>query len=245
MMEEEIEIKTASGTADSVLFSEGTARRPGVIHLTDMGGIRPSQKQMARQLAGQGYTVLMPNVLYRTSRTPVFDFPIQIGEERTMKRFAELGAPLTPEAMDSDLAVYVDFLAANEHVSTGPIGVVGYCFSGKMALRAAAVRPDKIAAAASFHGGGLYTDGPTSPHLVLPKIKARLYFGHAINDRSMPQEAIEKLNQALESWGGKFESEVYPDAIHGWTVPDSNAYNPQQAERAFAKLTELFAGTLQ
>lgn len=244
-MEEEIEIKTASGTADSVLFSEGTARRPGVIHLTDMGGIRPSQKQMARQLAGQGYTVLMPNVLYRTSRTPVFDFPIQIGEERTMKRFAELGAPLTPEAMDSDLAVYVDFLAANEHVSTGPMGVVGYCFSGKMALRAAAVRPDKIAAAASFHGGGLYTDGPTSPHLVLPKIKARLYFGHAINDRSMPQEAIEKLNQALESWGGEYESEIYPDAIHGWTVPDSHAHNPQQAERAFAKLTELFAGTLQ
>lgn len=245
MVEEEIEIKTASGTVDSVLFSEGTARRPGVIHLMDMGGIRPSQRQMARQLAERGYTVLMPNVFYRTSRTPVFDFPIQIGEERTMNRFAELGAPLTPEAMDSDLAAYVDFLAANEHMSSGPMGVVGYCFSGKMALRAAAVRPGKIAAAASFHGGGLYTDGPTSPHLVLPKVKARLYFGHAINDRSMPQKAIEKLNQALESWGGKFESEVYPDAIHGWTVPDSHAYNPQQAERAFAKLTELFAGTLQ
>jgi len=245
VLEEEIEIQTASGTADSVLFSEGSARCPGVIHLTDMGGVRPSQRQMARQLAEQGYTVLMPNVFYRTSRMPVFDFPIQIGEERTMKRFAELGAPLTPEAMDNDLAAYVDFLAANEHVSNGSMGVVGYCFSGKMALRAAAVRPGKIAAAASFHGGGLYTDGPTSPHLVLPKIRARLYFGHAINDRSMPQEAIEKLNQALESWGGKFKSEVYPDAIHGWTVPDSHAYNPQQAERAFAKLTELFAGTLQ
>ncbi|HET9366133.1 MAG TPA: dienelactone hydrolase family protein [Candidatus Angelobacter sp.] len=245
MAEEEIEIQTANGTVDSVLLSEGTTRRPGVIHLTDMGGVRPSQRQMARQLAEQGYTVLMPNVFYRTSRMPVFDFPIHIGEERTMKRFAELGAPLSPEAMDSDLAAYVDFLAANKHVSSGPMGVVGYCFSGKMALRAAAVRSSKIAAAASFHGGGLFTDDSTSPHLVLPKIKARLYFGHAINDRSMPEEAIEKLNQALESWGGKFESEIYPDAIHGWTVPDSRVYNPQQAERAFTKLTELFTGTLQ
>lgn len=245
MVEEEIEIKTASGMVDSVLFSEGTARRPGVIHLTDIGGIRPSQRQMARQLAGKGYTVLMPNVFYRTSRTPVFDFPIQPGEERTMNRFAELGAPLTPEAMDSDLASYVDFLDANKHVSDGPMGVVGYCFSGKMAMRAAAVRPDKIAAAASFHSGGLYTDSPSSPHLVLPKIKARLYFGHAIKDRSMPEEAIEKLNRALESWGGKYESEIYPGALHSWTVPDSHVYNPQQAARAFTKLTELFAGTLQ
>lgn len=228
-----------------MLFSEGTARRPGVIHLTDIGGIRPSQRQMTLQLAGKGYTVLMPNVFYRTSRTPVFDFPIQPGEERTMNRFAELGAPLTPEAMDSDLAAYVDFLAANKHVSDGPMGVVGYCFSGKMAMRAAAVRPDKIAAAASFHGGGLYTDSPSSPHLVLPKIKARLYFGHAIKDRSMPEEAIEKLNRALESWGGKYESEIYPGALHSWTVPDSHVYNPQQAARAFTKLTELFAGTLQ
>lgn len=243
-MEEEIEINTANGTVDSVLFSDGTTRHPGVIHLTDIGGIRPAQRQMAQQLAGQGYTVLMPNVFYRTSRTPVFDFPMQPGDERTTRRFAELGAPLTPEAMDSDLAEYVDFLIANKHVTGGPMGVVGYCFSGKMALRAAAVRPGEITAAASFHGGGLFTDGPSSPHLVLPKIKARLYFGHAIKDRSMPEEAIQKLNQALESWGGKYESEIYPGALHGWTVPD-HVYNPQQAERAFAKLTELFAGTLQ
>jgi carboxymethylenebutenolidase len=96
---------------------------------------------------------------------------------------------------------------------------VGYCATGGMALRIAAARPDRIAATASFHGGGLFTDAPTSPHLALPRVKARLYFGHAIQDRSMPEEAIEKLNRALESWGGQYESEVYEGAYHSWTVP--------------------------
>jgi len=114
-----------------------------------------------------------------------------------------------------------------------------------MSMRAAAARPDRIAAAASFHGVRLFTDAPTSPHLVLPRIKARLYFAHAVKDNSMPAEAIEKLNGALEAWGGKYESEIYEDAYHGWTAPDSPVYNAPQAERAFQKLSELFAETLK
>ena len=130
-------------------------------------------------------------------------------------------------------------------VKPGSMGVVGYCFTGKMAVYTAMSRPDKIAAAASFHGGGLATPAPNSPHLVLgPLIKARLYFGHAVNDQSMPAEAIERLNQALDAWGGRYESEVYEGAYHSWTVPDSPVYNPPQAERAFEKLTQLFAETL-
>ena len=125
------------------------------------------------------------------------------------------------------------------------IGVVGYCFSGKMAMYAAAARPDKVAAVASFHGGGLYTDAPTSPHLALPRIKARLYFGHATNDRSMPEEAIAKLDEALKRWGGKYESETYKDASHSWTASDSPVYNEPQAERTFHKLLELFDQTLR
>jgi len=125
------------------------------------------------------------------------------------------------------------------------MGVVGYCLTGKMAIYAATSRPDKIAAAASFHGGGLVTDGPDSPHLVLPAIGARLYFGHATNDRSMPEEAIEKLEGALQSWGGRYESEIYESAHHSWTVPDSPVYNQPQADRAFEKLTTLFAQTLR
>jgi carboxymethylenebutenolidase len=200
---------------------------------------------MARRLAEQGYTVLLPNVFYRTGRPPIFDFPFKMGEERSMKRLAELAGPMPPDAMERDASAYVDFLAAQDCVSDGVMGVVGYCFTGSMSMRRAARWPGKIAAAASFHGGGLYTDGPTSPHLVLPRIKARLYFGHAIEDHSMSAEAIKKLEQSLAAWGGKYISETYDGAHHGWTVPDSPVYNEPQAERAFEKLTALFAETLK
>lgn len=124
------------------------------------------------------------------------------------------------------------------------MGAVGLCFSGAFALRTAAARPDRISAAASFHGGGLYTESPASPHLVLPRVKARLYFGHAVEDQSMPPEAIDKLNAALEAWGGRFESESYAGAHHGWTVSDNPSYNQAQAEKAFSSLTRLFADSL-
>jgi carboxymethylenebutenolidase len=125
------------------------------------------------------------------------------------------------------------------------MGVVGFCFSGAMAMRAAAARPDRIAAAASFHGGRLCTDQPTSPHRELPRIKARLYFGHAVNDKSIPAEQIAKFEESLKAWGGRYESETYEGALHGWTVPGGHVYNHAQAERAFEKLTQLFAETLK
>lgn len=246
MIEEAVEFRMSDGTADGYMYRAEDGRpAPGVIHLPDIGGVRPSHREMAARLAAAGYTVLLPNVFYRTGRPPVIDFPIRIGEERTMKRFAELREPLTPEAQERDAADYVRFLGTQDAVSTAPMGVAGYCFTGGTAMRAAAARPEEIAAAASFHGGGLYTDGPDSPHRLLPRIRARLYFGHAIEDRSMPPEAIEKLDQALAAWGGAYESEVYAGAHHGWTVPDSPAYNPPQAERAFEKLTALFAAALK
>ena len=245
-MEAEIEIRMSDGTADGVLYrAEDGRRQPGVIHLTDIGGIRPSHRDMARRLAALGYTVLMPNVFYRTGRPPVLDLPAGAGDEQRTKRIAELRAPLTPDAMERDVSAYVDFLAADRSVGEGAMGVVGYCFAGAMAVRTVAARPGRVAAAASFHGGGLFTDTPASPHLVLPRISARLYFGHAVQDRSMPEEAINKLDRALEAWGGRYESEIYQGAYHGWTVPDSPVYNRPQAERAFQKLTELFASTLR
>ena len=162
-----------------------------------------------------------------------------------MKRFAELTTPLTPDAMEQDARDYVDYMAFHDSVSEASMGVVGHCFTGAMAMRAAAARPDKIAVAASFHGGGLFTDAPTSPHLVLPRVRARLYFAHAIQDRSMPQEAIEKLDRALQDWGGEYESEIYEGAYHSWTVSDSPVYNQPQAERAFMKLTEVLGAALK
>jgi carboxymethylenebutenolidase len=112
-------------------------------------------------------------------------------------------------------------------------------------MRTAAARPDEVAAAASFHGGGLASDQPDSPHLLLPQIKARLYFGHAVEDRSMPAAAIAKLDDALKAWGGRYENEVYDGAHHGWAVPGSPVYNEKQAERHFEKLVELFDATLK
>jgi carboxymethylenebutenolidase len=245
MVEEPIEIRTGDGTSDGFLVQpDGSGPRPGVIHLTDLAGIRPSHRAMARRLAEQGYTVLLPNVFYRTGRPPLFDFAPTFGEERTMKRFAELAAPLTPEAVERDGAAYVDFLTAHPAVAGAAVGIVGYCFTGAMALRTAAARPGAVAAIASFHGGGLFTDGPSSPHRVLPRVAARLYFGHAIEDRSMPASAIEKLDRALEEWGGRFASEVYAEAHHGWTVEDAPAYHAAAAERAFARLTALLAEAL-
>jgi carboxymethylenebutenolidase len=241
IVEQAIEIPTGDGTADGFLYRPAAAGLwLGIIHLVDAGGVRASQSDMAKRLSAKGYVVLLPNVFYRTGKSPLFDFPMKIGDERTMRRFVELTAPLTPVAMERDASAYLDFLAKQASVSSGPMGIVGYCFTGAMALRAAAARPEKVAAAASFHGGRLFTDAPDSPHTVLPRVKVHLYFGHAVEDRSMPEETIEKFNHALETWGGKYESEIYDGAHHGWTVSDHPSYNQPLADRAFEKLVKLF-----
>ena len=240
MVEEPIEVPTADGVADGVLFkAEDGHQLPGVIFLTDIGGIRDSNRGVARRVAELGYTVLVPNVFYRSSRLPIFPKRPDAKNPEDMKRFGELAAPLTMDAVERDASSFVDFVTALPSVAQRPIAIVGYCFTGAVALRMAAARPDRVGAAASFHGGGLCTDAPTSPHLLLPRVKARLYFGHAVEDRGMPAEAIAKFDAALSAWGGNYESEVYEGAYHSWTVPDSPVFNGPQAERAFAKLTEL------
>ena len=245
MIEKSIGIRTPDGVADGLLIQpEREDRWPGVLYLTDIFGIRDASRGMANRLAAEGYAVLLPNIFYRNGQPPIFNFPLTIGDDRFMKRMNEIRAPLTPDAMERDLSAYVDFLARQPAVIAKAFGAVGFCFSGQMALRAAAVRSEQIAAAASFHGGGLYTDAPTSPHTLLPSVKAHLYFGHGIEDRSMPKEAIEKLDRALAAWGGTYDSETY-EAHHGWTVPDNPAYNERQAERAYKTLTELLNSVLK
>jgi carboxymethylenebutenolidase len=155
----------------------------------------------------------------------------------------ELSGPLTPPAMERDALGYLEFLGQRSDVN-GRMGVVGYCLTGRMAMRTAAAAPDRILAAAAFHGGGLYAEDNTSPHVALPHIKARLLFGHAENDTSMPAEAIVKFEAALKEWGGAYESETYP-ARHGWCVPGSEIYDEAQAEKHYAKLKALFAETLR
>ena len=242
MVEQELQLQAGDGASDAVfLHPDGSGPWPGVLFYTDIGGIRDAYRESARRLAGEGYAVLMPNVFYRTGKPPMFSSLPGSGSERTPQRLAEISGPLTPDAVERDVAIYVDFLTRLEGVGKGPIGVVGYCMTGAMAVRTAAIRPDKVAAVASFHGGGLYTDKPASPHLLLPRIKAQLYFGHAVEDRSMPQAAIDQLNEALKNWGRKYQSEVYEGAYHSWTTLDSPVYNKPQAEHAFSKLTELLS----
>lgn len=242
--EEEVTITAADGSLGGCLFRpESGGPYPGVIHLTDIGGIRPAHGDMGRRLSAEGYVVLMPNIFYRTRKPPMFDPGMKAGDEAWRARFAELIAPVTPEAQERDGGAYVDDLSRRAGVRGGAMGVVGYCFAGAFAMRVATARPDRILAAASFHGGGLWTDAPTSPHLLLPRVRARLYFGHAIEDRSMPKEAIARLEAALAAWGGRWESETYEGAHHGWTSSSSAVYNEVQANRAFTKLAELLRET--
>ena len=244
MIETSLEIRVGDGMADALLVRpESDGPLPAVIILTDVFGVRPAFADQAKRIAERGYVVLVPNIFYRVAKTPVFDFPPDYGNDRTRERVRELTGPLNLAAMERDGSAYVDFLASQPFVKGGPIGVIGFCFAGKFALLVAAARPDRIAAAASFHGGGLFTDTVDSPHIVLPRVKANLYFGHATHDSGMNIEQIEKLEWALQSWGGDYQSEIY-DAKHGWMIPGREVYDPRNAARGFEKLTELLDDSL-
>jgi carboxymethylenebutenolidase len=246
-LEQDIQISLPDGITDAVLIQPETAGKwPGILYFTDIGGIRPAQRQAAQRLANEGYLVLLPNVFYRTSKPPVMDMPaMRANPELFFKRIGELAKPLTPEAQQSDLKAYINFLSDQPSLQDkNKLGAVGFCFCGAVALRAAATCPDQVVAAASFHGGNLYENNPNSPHLLLPQIKARLLFGHAVEDKSMPAAAIQAFEDALKAWGGQYESETYEGARHGWTTLDNPAYNPAQASRAYEKLKALFAETL-
>ncbi len=244
MPEQHIRIAMPDGKeTDAFLFTpdnnEATSPLSGVIDYPDIKDVREASRAMSQRVANEGYLVLSPNIFYRFGPPPVFDdVPWDFSNPQTQQRFQQLTEPLSGEAFAADVRAYVAALDANG-ASPGPIGVIGHCFTGTLALRTAAALPGRIAAAVSFHGGGLYRENdPTSPHLELPKIKASLYFGHATNDGSMPTEAIQHLEQKLADWGGLYESEVY-NAAHGWTIPDMPSYNRPEAERAHAKLLSL------
>ena len=243
MKELEIEIKTRDGVADGYLYLDDTAGpKPGVTFYTDIFGIRQANRDMASRLCTDGFTVLLPNVFYRTMKPPIIDR--NAPDEEIRKRFGDIRTPLTTAALLADAGSYVDFLSEQPSVADGKMGAVGYCFTGKLALYTAATRSDRIAAAASFHGGALYTEGADSPHNVLPDVMAELYFGHAFEDGSMTAEQIANLDDALMEWGGEFASDVYETAGHGWTVPDSPVYDEAEAEKAYDKLIALFRRSL-
>ncbi len=245
MAERKLEVAGADGTAEGFLYTPaGSGPWAGVLYLTDIWGIRPASQEMAQRVADQGYAVLMPNIFYRTDALPIMPpGEPQIGDPVVMRRLSHLLAAVNADQMRRDAQTYAEFLLALPQVAGPKIAVVGYCFTGQFALRAAAAAPEWVAAAASFHGGHLVTEAPDSPHTELPKVKAELYFGHAAEDQSMPPAAIEKLDDALKGWGGVYQSEVY-EGKHGWSVPGRPVYDQAASERHFSKLFDLLKRTL-
>lgn len=244
MIEKKVEIAAADGVADAILYAPGEGRYPGLLFYTDIFGIRPANQGMAQRVAEQGYAVLMPNVFYRYGKPPFADASFKWGEPASMKIIAGLSAALTGGLMEKDAPRYVEALLERPEVAPGKIGVVGYCFTGAMALRTAAVCADRVAAAASFHGGHLVTETSDSPHSRISGVTGELYFGHGVMDDTMTPANVKTLDDALKVWGGRYQNEVYEGARHGWTVPGRDVYNEKQAERHYEKLFDLLKRNL-
>jgi carboxymethylenebutenolidase len=243
-----IEIPAADGVADALLATPDEAGpHPGVLLYMDAFGLRPRLEEMALRLAGEGYVVLVPNVFYRSGRAPVIelgDLSDPAARAGMFEKLAPIMQELTPEAAMRDADAYLTFLADDERVSTGPIGTVGYCMGGALAIRTAAHAPDRVAAVASFHGGRLATDQPDSPHLLADRLEAEVYVGHADNDHSMPPEQQERLSEALAAAGLKHRAELYAGAAHGFTMADTAAYDEAATERHWERLLDLLGRTL-
>ncbi|ANZ14106.1 dienelactone hydrolase family protein [Streptomyces noursei] len=245
---ESIDLTTPDGTADAYLaHPDDGAPHPGVLLYMDAFGLRPALEAMARRLAGHGYTVLVPNVFHRSGRAPVVELPEFIDPGERPELFAQLGPhlqALTPEMAMRDAGVYLDWLAASPLVADGPVGTAGYCMGGVLAVRTAAAYPDRVAAAGAFHAGRLVTDAEDSPHRLVDRITAELYFGHADEDQSMSAEHIKALEQALDAAGVRYRSELYEGAHHGYTQTDTAVYNAEAAERHWQALLDLFGRAL-
>jgi carboxymethylenebutenolidase len=240
-----IEIQTADGVAEAYLATPDDGERPpGVLFLMDAFGLRPRIEEMADRIAERGYAVLAPNLFYRAGRVPVLPFPDMTQEDARADFFTKvrpLMGELTPERLAADGAAYLDELAK---VSDGPVALTGYWLGVRVGMRIAAAHPDRVAALGGFHGGGLVTDDPNSPHRVVDQLRAELYFGHADNDQSNSAEQIAALDTALDDAGVPHRSEVYEGAAHGYTMSDTPAWNEQASERHFTALFDLLERTL-
>jgi carboxymethylenebutenolidase len=253
VIETDVEIKTPDGTCDAAFIHPKKGSHPGVLLWPDAFGLRPATREMGKRLAAEGYSVLVPNPFYRVSKAPfttASNFSFQNPDDMAKLRplMASVSAPGNAE---KDAIAYVGFLNAQKEVNQATkIGTQGYCMGGPLVVKTAAALPDRIGAGASFHGGGLVTDKPDSPHLLAPKIKARMYFGIAANDDERQPDAKDKLKEAFTAAGNPAEIEVYAGTQHGWCMPDMPTqngkpiYNKADAERAWAKLVALYKSAL-
>ena len=251
VVERDVEIKTSDGTADAALFHpatggpENSGPWPAVLMWPDILGLRPVFRQMGRRLAAQGYVVLVPNPFYRARHAPVVDAAFDFSKPEDRAKVMPLAAALTPDTTAHDAPAFLAFLDAQPQTNTkAKAGVQGYCMGGPLTFRTAAAVPDRIAAAATCHGAGLVTAKPDSPHLLIPKAKARFTCAIAANDDAREPTAKDVLRSSFADAHLPAHVEVYPGANHGWCVPGSAAYDEAAAERAWAQVSALYKATL-
>jgi carboxymethylenebutenolidase len=243
--EAEVEIKTPDGTADAYFAHPGEGRHPGVLMWPDIFGLRPAFRHMGRRLAEAGYAVMVPNPFYRTRRAPTAPENPDFNDKPTRDALMALMGSLTPDSVVTDARAFVGWLDSQPSVDRKRrMGTMGYCMSGPYTLRTAAALPERVGAGASFHGGGMVTDKPDSPHLVIPKIKGQFLVAIASNDDQRQPEQKTVLREAFGKAKVPAEVEVYEGALHGWCPPDSRAYNDAQAERAWSRMLALFSTAL-
>jgi carboxymethylenebutenolidase len=241
--EQDVEIKTPDGTADSYFVHPAKGAAAGVLIWPDIFGLRPAFKQMGRRLAESGYSVLVVNPFYRTKKGPAgasSDF------EDPEKRKALMAntTVLSPATAATDIEAFIPWLDKQASVDKKrKLGTMGYCFGGPYTMRTAAAVPGRVGAGASFHGGGLVTDKPDSPHLLIPKMKASFLFAIAQNDDERQPDAKTVLKTEFEKAKLPAEVEVYP-AMHGWCPPDSRVYDKDQAEKAWSRMLAIFKTAL-
>jgi carboxymethylenebutenolidase len=246
VVEKDVEIKTPDGVADAALYyPEGKGAWPAVLLWPDVVSLRPVFREMGKRLASSGYVVLVPNLYYRVKKAPVVEGGFNFANADDRAKLAPLRASVTPEGTDRDAVAYLAFLDAQPQTDRKKkVGTQGYCMGGPLAFRTAGAVPNRVGAVASFHGGGLFTDAPTSPHLVLPKTHAEYMVLVADNDDKQDPAAKEKLKGALDAAKLKSRVEVYEGAAHGWTVKGSQVYNEPAAEKAWAELLDLYKRAL-
>jgi carboxymethylenebutenolidase len=254
VVEKDVEVKTPDGTCDAAFFYPAHGTRPGVLIWTDVFGLRPVFREFGRRLAAEGYAVLVPNPFYRTAKAPIFadastfDFTSDSDRAKLQPLTSALNAS---GAAESDASAYITFLDAQRPVNRSrKIGVQGYCMGGPLMMKTAATVADRVGGGASFHGGGLVTDKPDSPHLLAPKIKAHLYLAIAASDDTRQPDAKDKLHEAFAAAKVPAELEIYAGTQHGWCVPDmpmhdgKPIYSKPDAERAWHKLLNLYRSAL-
>ncbi|HXJ01561.1 MAG TPA: dienelactone hydrolase family protein [Micropepsaceae bacterium] len=253
LTETDVTIKTPDGMCDAAFIRPTAGAHPGVIIWADAFGLRPAMRGIGRRIAAEGYSVLVPNPFYRVAKAPVFPEPVKFDftNPADMAKLPPLtGSIGAPGAAERDTVAFVAFLDSQKEVDKAKkIGTQGYCMGGALVVRTAAAVPDRIGAGGSFHGGNLVNDTPNSPHLLAPKIKARMYFGIAGNDDMRQPDQKTKLKEAFAAAHVPAEVEVYKSS-HGWCVPDMPAppdkpiYNMAEAEIAWGKLVALYKAGL-